>query len=103
MEILKDKNLHFPCPQDKSKKCMHCSIQKNKENQCKKGCFRVTDSGPHPCLYQKNRSKISKKKFPTINTNTTIPKPEEPKPKPEEPKPKPEEPKPKPEEPKLNP
>lgn len=59
-EILKDITQHFTCPQDKSKKCMRCSINPSKQNGCKVGCFRIVDNGAHPCLIQKDYDVIYK-------------------------------------------
>jgi len=76
--VLKDTKLHFTCPQDKSRKCMRCSIQTHKQNACKKGCFRLVDSGAHPCLYQKDFDKIYKV-APKPKPAPANPKPADPK------------------------
>ncbi len=53
-ETFDDKSKHFACPHDKKKQCMSCSVNPNKKNECKNGCFRLADKGNHPCLIQKN-------------------------------------------------
>lgn len=74
-DILKDITQHFTCPQDKSKKCMRCSINLSKQNECKVGCFRLVDEGAHPCLIYKDHDLIYKKrryKKPSANPKVAV-------------------------------
>lgn len=60
-EILNNKSLHFPCPQDKSRNCMRCTVNTQRSDLCKVGCFRLVDQGAHPCLIQKDYDNLFKK------------------------------------------
>lgn len=59
-EVKKNTTLHFTCPQDKSQKCMRCSINPQKQNECKLGCFTIVNENSKPCLIQKDYNKIFK-------------------------------------------
>jgi hypothetical protein len=73
-KILNDATLHFTCPQDKSSKCMRCSVNNEKQNECKVGCFRVVAQGAKPCLIQKDYDNIFKKR--KFKKTTPIPSPD---------------------------